>query len=147
MTKYFKLFLIFSLLLITSACSVSQGEAFDFEQKEIAGADVVKIINFHSIHQCYACIYLGQNTLNVIKKNFPEKLENNKIIFKKINTDDPVNRNLVFKYKARGSSLFFNEIREGEELIYEDVNIWRFLGNDKAFEDYLIKKIEKIFEK
>jgi len=129
--------IIFSIIIL-SACSKENEQIIE---KSLKNADKIEIINFHATYQCYSCVYIGDIMFKIIEKNFKEEYQNGKIILKKIDVDKSENKDIVNKYEARGSSLFFNFITNDIEKIEEDTNIWRLVGNDQAFENYIIKKI------
>jgi thioredoxin-related protein len=143
MKNIIKTFLILIFALSLSACSSDEVQKIVYSIPETEKVDKIKVIDFHSSYQCYSCIYLGNMTQDILERNFPEEMKNGEIVFKKINVDEAKNRETVLKYKARGSSLFFNFIINGEDNIEEDVSVWRLIGKDKEFEDYLVNKINR----
>ena len=133
------IFLILIILTLSACSSSTEVSNNNFEK-----ADRLEIINFHSSYQCYACNYIGDNIFEIIDRNFRNEYQSGKIVFKKINVDKSENKDLVDKYQARGSSLFFNAIYKDKDNISEDVNIWRMVGNDQSFELYIVRKINEI---
>lgn len=141
MKKLFKISITLIILLSLSACSVATGESDNSTKKIEKKAEKIEIINFHATYQCYSCVYIGDMMFKIIEEKFKEDYQSGKIIFKKINVDKSENKDIVNKYQARGSSLFFNIIIDGQENISEDTNVWRLVGNDQSFQNYIIKKI------
>lgn len=141
MKKIFKTSIILLTLLLLSACTKAIGEGTNSINKIEKKAEKIEIINFHATYQCYSCIYIGDMMFKIIEEQFKEEYQSGKISFKKINVDLPENKDIVNKYQARGSSLFFNIVIDGQENIQEDANVWRLVGNDQAFKNYIFNKI------
>ena len=51
------------------------------------------------------------------------------------------------KYKASGSSLFINAIKDGVDNIEEDVTVWRLVTNEDQYINYLQNKINNLLGK
>lgn len=141
MKNIFKTSIILLTLLLLSACTKAASEGANSINKIEKKAEKIEIINFHATYQCYSCVYIGDMMFKIIEEQFKEEYQSGKISFKKINVDLPENKDIVNKYQARGSSLFFNIIIDGQENIQEDANVWRLVGNDQAFKNYIFKKI------
>ena len=145
MKNLLKLFSLLMIIIILSACNI-EAKNNSLETSSTVKADKIEIINFHSTYQCYSCVYIGNIMFKIIDKRFKEEYQAGKITFQKINVDLPENKEISTKYQARGSSLFFNIIINNQDNISEDINIWRLIGNDQAFENYIIKKINEYLE-
>ncbi len=141
MKNIFKTSIILLILLLLSACTKVASEGANSINKIEKKAEKIEIINFHATYQCYSCVYIGDMMFKIIEEQFKEEYQSGKISFKKINIDLPENKDIVNKYQARGSSLFFNIIIDGQENIQEDANVWRLVGNDQAFKNYIFNKI------
>lgn len=141
MKNFFKTSTILLTLLLLSACNKTASESVNSINKIEKKAEKIEIINFHATYQCYSCIYIGDMMFKIIEEQFKEEYQSGKISFKKINVDLPENKDIVNKYQARGSSLFFNIIIDGQDNIQEDANVWRLVGNDQAFKNYIFNKI------
>jgi hypothetical protein len=144
MKKIIKSILILSFLILLTACQNNEPKKIIYS--EIEKADKVEIIHFHSTYQCYSCMYIGDKTLEVLEKNFAKEMENEKIVFKTINVDKKENSEIVDKYKAIGSSLFFNSIIDKKDNISEDTKVWTFIGRDENFENYIINKVNNLIK-
>jgi len=110
-------------------------------------ADKIEVVHFHATQQCWSCITVGEYALKTIKEKFPEEYENGTIVFKDINGELPENKDMVMKYQARGSSLFFNAITDGKDKIEEDVTVWRLVSNESQFVSYFQNKLNKFLGK
>jgi len=110
-------------------------------------ADKIEVVHFHATQQCGSCIAVGELALKTIKERFPDEFKNGKILFKEINTESPENREIVMKYKARGSSLFINGIKDGKDYIKEDATVWRLISNETQFINYFENKLKQLLGK
>jgi len=111
------------------------------------GAEKIEVVHFHGTHQCWSCITVGEYALKTIKERFSEEYVSGKIIFEDINGELPENRDMVIKYQARGSSLFVNAIKNGQDNIEEDVEVWRLVTNETQYINYFENKLRNLLEK
>ena len=115
-------------------------------KQEVTKAEKVEIIYFYSSRRCYACQILEELSKKTVDEHFKEELESGKVSFQSVNVEKVENQEIVKKYKARGSSLFINAIRDGEDNISQDTQVWRFISNEVAFKNYLKNKIQGLLE-
>lgn len=113
----------------------------------ISSADKVEVFVFHRAQRCISCVMMGDLAEKTVIEGFGKELSDGRIEFREINVDDPKNRELSVKFRAAGSSLFINAIRGETEDIQEDIAVWRLLGNEFAFKDYLASKINGLLGK
>ena len=130
-----------------STPSENSSESNGSENTLPTGADKVIVAHFHGNDQCWSCITVGKLALETIKEKFPEEYDNGLIEFKEINGELPENQAMVIKYQARGSSLFINAIKDNQDYIQEDTNVWRLVMNEDQFKLYLENKLRNILSK
>jgi len=109
-----------------------------------SGSEKIEVIHFHATQQCWSCITVGEYALKTIEEKFPEEFKNGTIVYKDVNGELVENREMVNKFKASGSSLFINAIKDGQDHIEEDVTVWRLLNNESQFIDYFESKLKKL---
>jgi len=117
----------------------------DSEEKQ--PAEKIEVVHFHATQQCWSCITVGEYALKTIKEKFPEEYKNGTIVFKDINGELAENRDIVMKYRAGGSSIFINAIKNGVDNIEEDVTVWRLVANEDQYINYLQNKINNLLGK
>ena len=110
-------------------------------------ADKIEVYYFHRTARCYSCNTLSQYTRETIEQKFSEEIESGKIEFKEINVDLLENKGVATKFQASGSSLFINAIKDGQNNISQDTNVWKFLSDKSQFENYLENKINSLLGK
>ena len=90
---------------------------------------------------------IGRFTRELIEDKFADKVKDGKIYFAEINIDLPENKELVNRFKASGQSLYINVINNGVDNIDQDLNIWRLVGNESKFKEYLENKLNSLSNK
>lgn len=109
------------------------------------GATKVQVFLFHATQRCPTCIKIGQLAKATVEERFPEQLKSGKIEFREINIDLPENKDLAEKFRANGSALFINSIKNGQDNIAEDTMVWQLApGYEIKFKDYLSDKLNTI---
>ena len=150
-TKNIILILLILLLgFVVSGCTNSTDTAINGEKlmsKAVQTADKIEVVHFHGTQQCWSCITVGEYALKTITQKFPEEYKNGTIVYKDINGELPENSAVVAKYQAGGSSLFVNAIRNGQDNIAEDINVWRYVSNESQFVSYFEKKLSGLLGK
>lgn len=111
---------------------------------QIIPAEKIEIAHFHATQQCQTCKTVGQLAFKTIKERFPNEYGSGKIVFLDVNVDLPENNPMVEKYRARGSSLYINAIRNGQDNITEEITVWRLAGSEKQYIDYLENIISQL---
>ena len=110
-------------------------------------ADKLQVYYFHRTQRCYSCLTIGKYIKETIEDNFANEIQNGTIDFQEINIELPENRELAKKFKASGSSLFINTIRNSQDDISQDTNVWRLVGNENQFKSYLVDKLNFLLGK
>jgi len=109
--------------------------------------DKLEVYYFHRTQRCYSCNTLSRYARETIEQRFSEEIKNGKIDFREINVDLSENKDVARKFQASGSSLFINAIKDGEDDISQDTNVWRLLRNEAQFKSYLENKINLLLSK
>lgn len=110
-------------------------------------ADKIEVYYFHRTQRCYSCSTLGQYIKETIEQEFSGEIKSGRIDFREINVDLPENKDVAIKFQASGSSLFINAIKNGQDNISQDTNVWRLLNNKSQFKNYLANKINLLLGK
>ena len=110
-------------------------------------ADKLEVYYFHRTQRCYSCNMIGRYTKETIEQKFSEEIKNGRIDFREINVDLPENKDIAEKFQASGSSLFINDVKDGQDDISQDTDVWRLLNNESQFKNYLENKINSLLGK
>lgn len=138
--KYLPFLLIF--ILLVGCTPTINGEASANFNKTI-NVDKLEIIHFHGTSQCYSCITVGNYAEETVNTYFKEELENGIIEFKHINGELSQNKELVFKYGATGSSLWFGTYYDNDFKAEQNINVWYKINNKNDYLTYLKGVIEQ----
>ncbi|MFO8068090.1 MAG: nitrophenyl compound nitroreductase subunit ArsF family protein [Bacteroidales bacterium] len=103
----------------------------------------LEIYHFHGTNQCYSCITMGDYAEATVNTYFKDELEKGIIVFDHINGELPENRDLVMKYEATGSSLWFGTYKGDDFKAEENVNVWYKIQDKQAYMNYLKGVIEQ----
>lgn len=130
----------------TSPSPVPTSQVISSSQS-VMPADKIEVVHFHGTQQCVSCITVGKFALQTIKDKFPDEYASGKIVFKEINGELPENNAMVMKYKASGSSLFINAIRNDVDTISEDTTVWRLVNSESQYTTYFEGKLNSLLGK
>jgi predicted small lipoprotein YifL len=111
-------------------------------EAKLEAADKLEVVYFHRTARCYSCNTLGGYVESLINSRYSKQVNDGKLDFKVLNVELPENNEIAKKYKASGSSLFINRIINEEDNIEQDTNVWRYIGNEGSFNNYLGEKID-----
>jgi PBP1b-binding outer membrane lipoprotein LpoB len=138
--------LILDLFFLTG-CNSASDPTEELNTDLNQSVDQIEVVHFHGTQQCWSCVTVGEYALKTIQEKFPEEYNNKKIVFKEINGELVINKEIVTKYQARGSSLFVNTIINGQDNIQENITVWRLVSNENQFIDYFEKELNKLLGK
>ncbi|MFH1823031.1 MAG: nitrophenyl compound nitroreductase subunit ArsF family protein [Patescibacteria group bacterium] len=110
-------------------------------------ADKLEVYYFHRTQRCYSCLTIGKYVKETIEDNFAEEIQNGTIDFQEINVELPENREVAEKFKASGSSLFINAVKNNQDDIGQDVNVWRLVTDENKFKSYLRDRLNSLLGK
>jgi hypothetical protein len=152
------LFIILSLVLaILINCSQNKSEkakpetsganqpAHNNTVQEQPQADSKQLIVYYfmSTYRCPSCIYIEKTTESVVNSVFSKYVESGRMVFKTINTDEPVNRHYDTDYKLYAQSVILSEVQNGKEIRWTNLDkVWKLLNNNKEFEGYIAREIK-----
>ena len=154
--KLSSIFLLFIFVFFLSGCSQKtttaeeevgdQSKVVDSSSNHpVSGAEIaadkLEVYYFHTTARCYSCKAIGRYIKETMEQKYSQEIQNGLIDFKEINIDLPENKEVAGKYQASGSSLYINQIKNGQDNIEQDTNVWRFVVDEVKFKDYLENKI------
>jgi len=137
------LFIVIPVVMF-SGC-VSQGNSGNTSVNIDPNSNVerVEVIHFHSTHQCYSCITLGNYTEEIVNTYFSNEVKNGRLTFSHINVDLPQNKEITEKYGATGSSLWIGVYNDTGFYKEEDFKVWYKVTDKEDFVNYTKSLIEK----
>lgn len=140
-------FIAAAILFAQGNNTQNKNESSGGQESPAKAAEHIEVFAFHSTSRCISCITVGRWTEETINKNFQTEISEGRIEFREINIDLPENKEIVRKFKATGSSLFINAIRDGKDNIEENTKVWRLLQDEAAFKAHVKVKLDNLLGK
>ena len=141
-----KLFLITLAVLL---CGIGSADAQRKRTVKRAPAQtVVEVLYFHSKQRCPTCIAIGNNSQDVVNKEFVKQVKAGQVKFKEIDISTPAGEKIGDKYHVTWSSLFVNQWKNGKEK-RNDMTSFGFenaRNNTPAFRNGLKNKINQLLK-
>lgn len=142
-----KKFLLMSL--VTLICF---GGAVNAQTKKVVkktqDKTVVEVLYFHSKQRCPTCIAIGDNSKNVVSKEFAQQVKDGQVKFKEIDISTAEGEKIGDKYHITWSSLFVNQWKNGKEK-RNDMTSFGFenaRSHTQAFRTGLKNKINQLLK-
>ena len=115
-------------------------------QPSPSGGNYVEVVYFHRTKRCYGCRYAEDAVTYTINTYFTNELASGKLVYKVLNVQDSANAAIIDKYGAYTSSLFINDVIDGNDDIQQVTEIWYYLGGDEKCVELVKSEIEKHLE-
>ncbi len=115
-------------------------------QPSPSGGNYVEVVYFHRTKRCYSCRYAEDAVTYTINTYFANELASGKLVYKVLNVQDSANAAIIDKYGAYTSSLFINDVIDGNDDIQQVIEIWYYLGDDEKCVELVKSEIEKHLE-
>ena len=114
------------------------------EIPNVKSADKIEVVNFHRTQRCWSCSTLGKLSEKTVNEKFADEVASGRVIFKAVNVELPENKEIVNLYRASGSSLYINAIKDGENNIVQNIKVWKYLSDESAFTSYLETQLRSL---
>lgn len=113
---------------------------------QVSKVDRIEVFYFHSTNRCISCKKLERYTRSTVEEYYQPQMRDGLVIFNSFNVDESENKEIARKFRATGSSLFINVVKDGKDNISQDTKVWRLLGNAAGFKSYLKNKIDTLLK-
>jgi len=116
--------------------------------KKVQDKTVVEVLYFHSKQRCPTCIAIGNNSKDVVAKDFANQVKAGQVKFKEIDISTSEGEKIGEKYHVTWSSLFVNQWKNGKEK-RNDMTSFGFenaRNNTPAFRSGLKTKINQLLK-
>ena len=116
--------------------------------KKTQDKTVVEVLYFHSKQRCPTCIAIGDNSKDVVSKEFAQQVKAGQVKFKEIDISTAEGEKIGDKYRVTWSSLFVNQWKNGKEK-RNDMTSFGFenaRNNTQAFRTGLKNKINQLLK-
>ena len=105
-------------------------------------ADVEVIYYFMTTQRCQNCMKIESYTKEAVQEHFSEKLNNETMILKMVNVDEPQNRHFIQDYQLYTKSVVLVRYRDGKQVEWKNLDqVWNFLGDETAFKEYVVSEV------
>ena len=105
---------------------------------------IIKVVKFEPARPCSSCANIGNFAKETIEIHFPEDYESGRISYETVNFQDPGNIDMARKYGIRGSSLYINVIKDGEEEIIDANDMWNYVWNKEEYIKVFKNKLDAL---
>lgn len=142
--KKLVLMTLLALVCFSGTAFAQKGRAI----KKSNAKTMVEVLYFHSKQRCPTCIAIGDNTKDLINKDFSKQAKAGLVKFKEIDISTPDGEKLADKYHVTWSSLFVNQWKNGKEK-RNDLTSFGFENartNTTAFRNGLKSKILQLLK-
>lgn len=134
--KTIKFFTVLVIGLILASCNSQDKNQATSLDKSISK---IEVFDFHSTHRCMTCNAIEANTKYTLNAYFSEELKDDIITFQVINVDEKENEKIAQKFKASGTALILNVIKQGKET---QINLTDFAFMDGNDQDTFSKELK-----
>lgn len=137
---------LFFMTILALLCF--SGAVFAQQAKETQSGMIVEVLYFHGKQRCVTCIAIGDNSKDVVNKDFAPQVKAGKVKFKEIDISTEDGEKLADKYRVSGSALYVNQWKNGKEQ-RNDMTLFGFENakNDTpAFRKGLKDKINQLLK-
>lgn len=141
--KKFLFLLTFCIAFVS--CNVSANNENEKNSRKNEKKDCLEVLSFHSKQRCITCRTIEESTEKILKTDFPDELENGKILFKIIDISERENEGFADKYEVTWSSLFLVRHINGKEKV-ENLTEFAFANARKSPEKFRKGLTDKINE-
>jgi hypothetical protein len=137
---------LFFMTIVALLCF--SGVTFAQQAKKAHSEAIVEVLYFHGKQRCVTCIAIGDNSKDVVNKDFAPQAKVGRVIFKEIDISTEAGEKMADKYRVSGSALYVNQWKNGKEQ-RNDMTMFGFENarNDTpAFRKGLKDKINQLLK-
>ena len=103
----------------------------------VANADRIDVVYFHRTERCDSCQWAGAMSRKTVETYFQAELASGRVIFREVDVQQKENAALAYQYRASGSSLFLNYIKDGVDHIRQASDTYPYIGDEARFSERL----------
>lgn len=102
------------------------------------GEAVVVAYYFYTTQRCANCIKIETYTKEAVETGFADEMQNGKLVWRMINTDQPENEHFLAEYKLYTKSVILSDVHGGKEMRWKNLDkIWMLLRDKDEFQKYV----------
>lgn len=97
---------------------------------------------FHTTFRCSTCHKIENYSAAAVHSNFEDELQSEKLVWRVINVDEPLNKHFIKDYQMYSKHLIVSEVKDGREVRWKDLEkVWMLVRNQNKFENYVKTEI------
>jgi len=113
--------------------------ASDTEGESVPDSDAVVVAYyFYTTQRCGNCIKIETFTKEAVETGFSDEMQNGKLVWRMINTDEAENAHYLADYKLITKSVILSDVHGGKEIRWKNLDkIWMLLRDKEEFQKYV----------
>ncbi len=105
--------------------------------------DELVVYYFHGNARCVSCRKIEQYTKEALEKFYKNEIDDKKIVFNVINTEEQGNEHFINDYQLYTKSVVLSQLKKGAELKHKNLEgVWQHIHNKENFYNYIHTQIE-----
>ncbi len=106
-------------------------------------ADVDIVYYFMTTQRCPSCMKIEAYSYEAVVKNFKDRLNNKKLVWKIVNLDEPQHNHFIKDYDLFTKSVVLVKIRNGSPVSWKNLDkVWTLLNDKNEFIAYVTEEVE-----
>ena len=102
---------------------------------------------FHGHARCWSCVQIENLTDQAIHGNFQDDLDNNALVWRVVNIQEPSNEHFTEEYELYTKQVIIAEFRNGEQVRWKNLGrVWDLLRDEVAFNEYIRDEVQAYLE-
>ena len=140
------------VLMILTCCSCQEQQAntakvssgLSRQQKNNPSESTVMVYYFHRTARCPTCLSIEASVAQVIRDNFPQQLNDGRVIWMPFNLDDPGGDEFRREFDITTNTLVVVRRVDSDLVEFEKLDkVWQLLGDPDQFSEYVTQRIDK----
>lgn len=108
-------------------------------------SDGVLVYFFHGRIRCQTCLEIEATAKEAIEKYFGDALRLGRVVVREINYDQPENKHFIEKYHIIAPTVVLVQIRDGQEVRFENLmDVWQLVGDKPKFHEYIARNLREL---
>jgi len=103
---------------------------------------------FHGNRRCISCKKIESYTHEAIEQGFKSEIESGQLSWQPTNVDQKENNHFIKDYQLYTKSVIISRRVNDKEVEWKNLQeVWKLLGNEKAFKEYIQDEIRSFLRK
>jgi len=130
----------------TKPATLNQNAKVQNSPGEISEPKVV-VYYFHGNTRCATCRMIEALSRVAVASGFPDEMKNNRVEFRAINVEEPINEHFVQDYRLVTRSVVLARFSGEKQEKWKNLDrVWKLVNNTEAFERYVQNETKNFLE-